>query len=199
MDTKEFGAFLKELRKEKGYTQEELAEKLFVSNKTISRWERGINMPDIEMLIFLSNLYEVKIGDLLEGKNLNETENEKITDEQILVEKVSNYSRVKIGFERTKKFITIVLVALSLIIVSYISYQFIYKVTGGGLFVIIILAAYIAQLLDLHYKRKIMHYDVYFPLSIFAIGVIVSGLLLSKDCFPNGEYVNLGLFGGYMI
>ena len=145
----------------------------------------------------------MKIGDLLEGKksvlSLNETENEKITDEQILVEKVSNYSRAKIGFERTKKLITIVLVALSLIIVSYISYQFIYKVTGGGLFVIIILAAYIAQLLDLHYKRKIMHYDVYFPLSIFAIGVIASGLLLCKDCFPNGEYVNLGLFGGYMI
>ena len=46
MDLKKFGDFLKELRKEKGLTQEELAETLFVTRRTVSWWESGINLPD---------------------------------------------------------------------------------------------------------------------------------------------------------
>ena len=46
-DTKKIGIFLKELRKEKGLTQEQLAEKLLVSGRTVSRWETGLNMPDL--------------------------------------------------------------------------------------------------------------------------------------------------------
>ena len=51
MDVKRIGLFLKELRKEKHITQEELAEKLGVSNRTVSRWETGSNMPDFDVLI----------------------------------------------------------------------------------------------------------------------------------------------------
>ena len=50
MDQVKIGSFLKELRKERSLTQESLAEKLNVSNRTISRWETGSNMPDIGML-----------------------------------------------------------------------------------------------------------------------------------------------------
>ena len=46
MDTKKIGAFLKQCRKEKNLTQEQLAEKFGVSARTVSRWETGINMPD---------------------------------------------------------------------------------------------------------------------------------------------------------
>jgi transcriptional regulator with XRE-family HTH domain len=46
MDQKKIGAFLKELRKEKGVTQEQLAEQFQVSSRTVSRWENGNNMPD---------------------------------------------------------------------------------------------------------------------------------------------------------
>ena len=47
MDTKKIGAFLKQCRKEKNLTQEQLAEKFEVSARTVSRWETGINMPDL--------------------------------------------------------------------------------------------------------------------------------------------------------
>ena len=47
MDTKKIGRFLKMLRKEKGLTQEQLAEILSVSGRTVSRWETGTNMPDL--------------------------------------------------------------------------------------------------------------------------------------------------------
>lgn len=66
----EFGKFLAELRKEKGYTQKELAENLFVSNKTISKWETGNGMPDVSMLLPLSKLLGVTVTELLECRRL---------------------------------------------------------------------------------------------------------------------------------
>ena len=50
MDTKKIGAFIAMNRKKKGYTQEQLAEKLGVTNKTISRWENGHYMPDLSVV-----------------------------------------------------------------------------------------------------------------------------------------------------
>lgn len=51
MDLKKIGMFLKEQRKEKGITQEKLAQIFNVSNRTISRWENGKNMPDFDVLV----------------------------------------------------------------------------------------------------------------------------------------------------
>ena len=61
MDQVKIGKFLKELRKEKGLTQEQLAEKLNVSNRSISRYETGNNMPDISLLIEIEDIFEVSI------------------------------------------------------------------------------------------------------------------------------------------
>lgn len=68
MDTKKIGGFLRELRKEKGLTQEQLAEILFVSGRTVSRWETGTNMPDLSILIQMAEFYDVEIKEILEGK-----------------------------------------------------------------------------------------------------------------------------------
>ena len=57
MDTVKIGKFLSELRREQELTQEQLAEKLGTSNKTISRWENGNYMPPVEMLMELSKFY----------------------------------------------------------------------------------------------------------------------------------------------
>ncbi len=51
MNQVKIGKFLKELRKQKGLTQEQIAEKFHVSNRTISRWENGNNMPDLDVLM----------------------------------------------------------------------------------------------------------------------------------------------------
>lgn len=61
MNQKKIGVFLKELRKEKGITQEQFAEILNVSGRTISRWETGINMPDISLLCEISEFYKVTL------------------------------------------------------------------------------------------------------------------------------------------
>lgn len=66
INKKEFGSFLAELRKEKGMTQKELAEKLFVSDKAVSKWETGGSIPDVALLMPLSKLLGVTVPELLE-------------------------------------------------------------------------------------------------------------------------------------
>ncbi len=70
MDTVKTGVFLKELRKERGLTQEQLGEKVGVTNKTVSRWETGNYMPPVECLSILSDLYGVSINEIVSGKRL---------------------------------------------------------------------------------------------------------------------------------
>ena len=71
LDKTSFAKFLAEQRKEKGYTQKELAEKLFISDKAVSKWERSLSMPDISLLIPLAELLEVSVTELLEGRRLD--------------------------------------------------------------------------------------------------------------------------------
>lgn len=96
MDVKRIGLFLKELRKEKQMTQEELAEKLGVSNRTVSRWETGSNMPDFDVLIELSDFYDVEIREILEGKKIEENSNSK--EELLLIADYNNKEKNKLTF-----------------------------------------------------------------------------------------------------
>ena len=72
MDQIKMGMFLKELRKAKGLTQEQLAEVLNVSNRTVSRWETGSNMPDISMLVEIAEFYDVSIPEIIYGERKSE-------------------------------------------------------------------------------------------------------------------------------
>jgi transcriptional regulator with XRE-family HTH domain len=89
MDLKKIGNFFKELRREKNLTQQELAEKFNVSNRTVSRWETGSNMPDLDIIIEMSYFYEVDISELLDGERKNEKMDKK-TEETVL--KVADYT-----------------------------------------------------------------------------------------------------------
>ena len=89
MDQKKIGNFLKELRKEKGLTQEQLAESLFVSNRTISRWETGSNLPDLDILIMIAEFYDIEIRYILDGERKEEIMNKDL-EETIM--KVADYS-----------------------------------------------------------------------------------------------------------
>lgn len=68
MNHTKIGSFIKELRKEKNLTQEQLAEQLNVSCRTISRWETGSNLPDVDILIVIAEYFQVELGELLIGK-----------------------------------------------------------------------------------------------------------------------------------
>ena len=80
MDQERIGKFISELRKEKSMTQEQLAEKLGVTDKSISRWENGKTMPDLSMLTILSRELNVEISELLNGRRMNKEELEKLRD-----------------------------------------------------------------------------------------------------------------------
>ncbi len=67
MDREKIGALLRQLRLERGMTQKEAAHRLQISDKTISKWERGLGCPDISMLPSLSALFGVPIEKLLAG------------------------------------------------------------------------------------------------------------------------------------
>ena len=74
MENNRMGEFLAALRKSKGYTQQEVADTLGVSNKTVSSWETGASCPDISMLPVLAELYGVMCDEIIRGKRLNTEE-----------------------------------------------------------------------------------------------------------------------------
>ncbi len=94
MDQKKTGLFLKELRKEKGITQEALAEKLNVSGRTVSRWETGSNLPDISLLVAIADLYDVDVREIIEGERKSGM-NEELRD---VANKMADYA----GNEKSK-------------------------------------------------------------------------------------------------
>ena len=73
INKKEFGAFICMLRKEKGLTQKELAEKLCLSDKAVSKWETGASIPDTTMLIPLAEILGVTVTELLECRREEST------------------------------------------------------------------------------------------------------------------------------
>ncbi len=79
MDNVQVGKLIATLRKQQGLTQQQLADKLNLSNKTISKWESGAGSPDISNLTILADVLGISVDELLRGK-LNEKEITPITD-----------------------------------------------------------------------------------------------------------------------
>lgn len=84
MDQAKVGKFIARLRKEQGLTQEALGRKLGVTNKTVSRWENGNYMPDIELLVPLGEALGVSVNELLSAERLNDEQFRKQADENLV-------------------------------------------------------------------------------------------------------------------
>lgn len=89
MNMIKIGRFLQELRKEKALTQEQLAEQLGVARRTVSRWETGNNMPDLDILVELSDLYSVDLREILSGERKSENMDQELKE---TVLQVADYS-----------------------------------------------------------------------------------------------------------
>ena len=111
MDQKKTGDFLKELRKEKSLTQEQVAEKLGVSSRTISRWETGTYMPDISMLVDIAEMYDVDVREIIDGERKQENMNIEVKETAI---KMADYSVM----EKKNLLKWIRLMSISIMIVS---------------------------------------------------------------------------------
>ena len=72
LDQKKTGQFLKSLRNEKGLTQEQLAKQFNVSNRSVSRWETGTNLPDISLLVEIADFYDVDVREIIDGERKSE-------------------------------------------------------------------------------------------------------------------------------
>lgn len=94
MDQVKIGNFLKKLRKEKGITQEQLAEILNVSGRTVSRWETGNNMPDISILVYIADYYDISIPEIISGERKSEimNEEERKEEERKIAKTMSDYA-----------------------------------------------------------------------------------------------------------
>lgn len=137
MNQKKVGLFLKTLRKEKNITQEVLAETLNVSSRTVSRWETGSNMPDISLLVELSEFYQVSIPEIINGERKSEKMNQETKDTAI---KMAEYSKNELNTERRKIISALLMIFGVFIIISALaifpnesSWGSIYAIIGGAI------------------------------------------------------------------
>ena len=93
MKMEKVGDFIRKKRKDKNLTQKELAKELGVSDKAISKWERGICCPDISLLKELSSILGVSVNELLSGEDIEKLEKEKTDD--VLVDSVNKYASIE--------------------------------------------------------------------------------------------------------
>ena len=140
MDTKKIGAFIAMNRKKKGYTQEQLAEKLGVTNKTISRWENGHYMPDLSLLEPLSKELDITLNELLAGEEIVKEEAMEYSEQNLI--QTIDYTDKKIKDEHKK--ISLFIIGLGIftslcaftVFPSESSWGSIYSMIGLFLFVV---------------------------------------------------------------
>lgn len=96
MDQQKIGRFLKDLRKEKNLTQEQLAERFQISRRTVSRWETGSNLPDLDILIEMADYYDVDLRELLDGERKSEKMNKELEETVLKVADYSNEEKQKL-------------------------------------------------------------------------------------------------------
>ena len=104
MDLVQIGKFIAELRKEQKLTQEQFGEKIGVTNKTISRWENGNYLPPADILLAMSQLFDVSVNEILSGKRLLAEEYKEAAEANLThTLKTSSFSlKERIDFYKTK-------------------------------------------------------------------------------------------------
>ena len=106
-----FAENLKKIRKDKGYTQEILAEKLNVVRQTVSKWEKGLSLPDVDMLSKIANVLETDVNILLDGQITT-------TDQSEIVKQLAKINeQLTIKNRRYKKIMKTIAIILLIIVI----------------------------------------------------------------------------------
>ncbi len=123
MDVKKVGEYIQQKRKAKKLTQKELAEKLSITDRAVSKWERGVCCPDISLLKELSEILDISINEILSGEDIERLEIEKSGD--ILVETVKEYTTIE--KKRNKRLLIFIIILLifyvGLVFAMYLTYN----------------------------------------------------------------------------
>lgn len=130
LDKAAFGRFLAQLRREKGMTQKELAATLYVSDKAVSKWERGLSVPDISLLVPLAEQLNVTVAELLQGRRVEEEQRFTREETEDLIRKALTFSAEppERRQARTKKYLPVYVIccvlgvaeALALLIIGVV-------------------------------------------------------------------------------
>lgn len=120
MDKESFGAFIAEQRKEKNLTQKELADRLLISDKAVSKWERGLSFPDITLLEPLADVLSVSIAELMEGRKISMEENFKVNDVEEAVQKTIELNEQEKKEEKRLRFTERLVAVISFVMLAAI-------------------------------------------------------------------------------
>lgn len=182
MDQKRIGLFLKELRNEKRLTQEALAEELNVSGRTISRWETGSNLPDISLLVALSEFYQVSIPEIIDGRRKGESMNSEAKDTAV---KMAEYSQNETTVTKAKT-VGFLLIAFGIFIIISALAVFPNDSSWGGVYSVI--------------GGMILTAGVYFAVKctltkrLSRIGTIAGCVILLFGVFSVSDYIAVSAF-----
>ena len=162
MDQQKIGQFLRECRKEKGITQEQLAEMIGVTNRSVSRWENGSNLPDLDILIEMADYYDVELRELLDGERKNEKMDKELEETVLKVAEYSNEDKIKLTKRMHLLFIGGFVAAVTYMILLFTdrSDNFLggmcLGITFGMMIVgVLMTSKYAAKIRT--YKRKLLH------------------------------------------
>lgn len=122
MDLKKIGVFISKCRKEKKLTQEQLASKLNISDRAISKWERGLSLPDASLMIELCEILGINVNELLSGEKIEKDSYDKKAEKLLLemTEQKEKADKVFLNFEIIVGLITFIFSFLILFIVAYL-------------------------------------------------------------------------------
>lgn len=210
MERRTIGAFLSALRKANGMTQQEVADKLNVSNKTVSKWERDEGYPEIMMLPAIAELYSVSVDEILRGERITNTSHEDKKD-------AKSDERIKYLIERaTVKFnncsvVSVILGVVALILAYtigdiiynnnyiWIGYVIIMILIAGSIAVTLIAFNNLSSSLDNrdvieneHYEKVMKNSIKYVTAVTFLSVVAIIGLILAIFFYvPSGLFAAL--------
>lgn len=119
MDQEKIGKFISQCRKEQKLTQEQLAEKLNITYKAVSKWETGKGMPDTSIMMDLCNILEISVNELLSGEKLNSDIEKDVADENLI--KLKNEKENAINAARWG-FVSAVIILLIYNIINIVKY-----------------------------------------------------------------------------
>lgn len=119
MDKERTGQLITELRKEKGLTQKQLADALNVTDKAVSKWERGLSFPDISMLEPIAETLDISIMEILAGEKKSEDETITREEAQQMIKESVELSDEEIRHKKERsRLIIIILIVITMLLIS---------------------------------------------------------------------------------
>ena len=223
MDQKKTGQFLKALRKEKDITQEELAKIFNVSNRSVSRWETGSNLPDISLLVEIADFYDVDVREIIDGERKSEMMDQETRE---VADKMAAYA----GNEKSNllKFIqgvsiTGVVITIIAVVLQTLAYEPDLKRFGAlcatffGFVIMCLITLYVTGILQRISKHRkavkaikittivllaiVTHYvlAIIFIVGIFYLSVVSEKIQVVTDINEYNEYIHGGPESKYQI